>query len=188
MTHPALILIDFQRGFSDPRWGERNNPNAEVNARALLDHWRLSGWPVFHVRHLSIEPGSPLAATSEGADFIPVLSPLHGEAVIEKSVNSAFIGTRLEQALRDAGLTDLVVAGLTTPHCVSTTCRMAANLGFSVSLVHDACASYASNADMSWTDRATALTAQMVHDTAIAHLHGEFVSAYDTSSMVARKL
>ena len=180
----ALILIDFQTGFDDPVWGARNNPDAEQNAARLLHHWRGHGWPLFHVRHLSREAGSPLAAGSDGAGFKPPLAPGAGEALIEKTVNSAFIGTDLESRLRASGITDLVICGLTTPHCVSTTCRMAANLGFAVTLAHDACAAFEKNADMSWKPAAQAMSASAIHDSAVAHLSGEFVYARTTAHII----
>lgn len=179
----ALILIDIQRGFDRPVWGTRNNPDAEMNAARLLGHWRAQDWPLFHVRHLSTTSGSPLEAGQTGADFKPETQPQGNEPIIEKTVNSAFIGTDLEAQLRTGNITDLVICGLTTPHCVSTTARMAANLGFSVTLAHDACAAFTSNADMSWQDAPT-LTAQQIHDTAIAHLHGEFVTANTTDAII----
>lgn len=179
----ALILIDIQKGFDSPFWGARNNPNAEENAARLLQHWRARHAPVFHIRHLSSTAGSPLVAGQAGADFKPEVQPMPNEAVIEKSVNSAFIGTDLEDHLRRAGITDLVICGLTTPHCVSTTARMAANLGFAVTLAHDACAAFTSNADMSWQGGA-ALTAAQNHVGAIAHLHGEFVTAKSTDVII----
>lgn len=180
----ALILIDIQRGFERPVWGARGNPEAEANAARLLEHWRAAGWPLFHVRHLSTTPGSPLEAGQSGADFKPGVQPRGHEPVIEKSVNSAFIGTDLEAQLRSRNITDLVICGLTTPHCVSTTSRMAANLGFGVTLAHDACAAFSSNADMSWQTGAPALTAQQIHDGAVAHLHGEFVTAIATDAII----
>ena len=179
----ALILIDIQQGFDSPYWGARNNPDAETNAARLLKHWRAAAWPLFHVKHLSTTAGSPLEAGQSGADFKPEVQPRDNEPVIEKTVNSAFIGTDLEAQLRARGITDLLICGLTTPHCVSTTARMAANLGFSVTLAHDACAAFSSNADMTWQTGATPLTPQQIHDTAIAHLHGEFVSAKSTDSI-----
>lgn len=173
----ALVMIDFQTGFNDPVWGARNNPEAEQHARTLLDAARRSGWAVHMVRHLSVDPQSPLHGSSDGANFIPGFAPQDTDALHEKSVNSAFIGTSLEQDLRNAGLTHLVICGLTTPHCVSTSVRMAANLGFVVTLAHDACAAFAATADMSWQAGSPDMSAEDSHRAAIAHLHGEFATA-----------
>ena len=179
MAARALVLIDIQRGFDDPRWGTRNNPEAEANAGALLARWRAAQAPVTHIRHVSVEPGSPLVG--DGAAFKPEVTPLPHEPVFEKSVNSAFIGTGLEAHLRAQGVGALTIAGLTTPHCVSTTTRMAANLGFDVALVADACAAFATNADTSFDD-GPALTPDQIHRTALAHLHGEFAAVLTTTA------
>lgn len=179
----ALILIDIQKGFNAPIWGKRNNLDAETNAAKLLAHWRANGWPIFHIRHVSVEPNSPLSGS--GTAFKPEVEPLADEVILEKSVNSAFIGTDLEIRLRESKIPNLVICGLTTPHCVSTTTRMAANLGFTVKLVADACASFTSNADMSWKPDASALDAQTIHDTALAHLHGEFATVVQSTELLA---
>jgi nicotinamidase-related amidase len=180
----ALILIDFQAGFENPVWGARNNPGAEAQAARLLGAWRTGGGPIAHIRHLSTTPGSPLSGP--GAAWMSALAPQGTEARFEKSVNSAFIGTGLEAWLRDRDVTALVIAGLTTPHCVSTTCRMGANLGFSVTLAHDACAAFTANADTSWsTDVRPDLSARAIHYTAVSHLHGEFVTAFTVADLLA---
>lgn len=185
MSAQALVLIDFQRGFDAPIWGARNNPDAEAQARALLDHWRAYRAPVIHIRHQSLTEGSPLAAGSTGSAFKPELTPIAGEAVFEKSVNSAFIGTGLEAHLRAAGIDRLVICGLTTPHCVSTSARMGANLGFDVTLAHDACAAFATNARLDWAESSLPpLSAQAIHEAAVAHLHGEFVTATATATLL----
>ncbi|MGB0695318.1 MAG: cysteine hydrolase family protein [Rhodospirillaceae bacterium] len=168
----TLILIDIQRGFDHPRWGARNNPDAEQTAGALLQHWRAKGGLVAHIRHVSVESGSPLKGA--GTEFKPEVTPFGDEVIFEKSVNSAFIGTGLEAFLRQNGATKLTLCGLTTPHCVSTTTRMAANLGFSVDLVADACAAFTANADTSFVPGAVALDAGAIHFAALSHLHGEF--------------
>jgi len=172
----ALILIDIQWGFDEPRWGPRNNPGAEANAAKLLGAWRLSGRPLFHVQHRSVTPGSPLRPGQPGCDHKPEVRPLPGEPVIGKSVNSAFIGTDLEARLRAAGIGTLVMAGLTTPHCVSTTVRMAGNLGFGVHVAADATAAYAQTG---YDGRQYG--AQIVHEVALANLHGEFAEVADTA-------
>lgn len=177
----TLLLIDIQKGFNDPIWGERNNPDAEARAGDLLSVWRAKSLSVIHVRHVSTTPGSPLRG--QGTQFKPEVMPRDGEAVIEKSVNSAFIGTDLMERLAALGTQGLTICGLTTPHCVSTTTRMAANLGFSVRVAEDACAAFSSNADVSF-DAGPALSAQDIHRTALAHLHGEFAHVCQSAEAI----
>src|SRR5690242_2229527 len=90
---PALILIDIQKGFDDiDYWGgQRNNPDAEKNAAALLWLWRERKLPVFHVKHCSTNPKSLLRESEEGNEFKDIVKPMDSEPVIKKKVNSAFI-------------------------------------------------------------------------------------------------
>jgi nicotinamidase-related amidase len=185
MNAAALVLIDIQAGFDNPAWGDRNNVQAEANAARLLAAWRDAGAPVIHIRHVSREPGSPLGP-GPGSAFKAEVTPLPGETIFEKSVNSAFIGTGLEDHLRAQGIDRLVICGLTTPHCVSTTTRMAANLGFDVRLAHDACASFAGNARTDWAEGLAPMDASAIHATAVSHLHGEFAAALSTDAVLTQ--
>lgn len=167
----ALLSIDVQLGIENPRHGRRNNPDAERHIAELLAAWRRAGRPVVHVQHMSTEPDSLLRPELPGNAFKPEGMPLPGEPVFQKTVNSGFIGTTLEAHLRAAGIRHLVCVGLTTDHCVSTTVRMAANLGFEVTVVSDATATF----ERTGPDGAH-YSADTVHRLALASLHGEFAT------------
>ncbi len=180
----ALILIDIQIGFNDPIWGARNNPGAEDQAGRLLKRWRSDAAPIVHIRHVSTEPDSPLGPMTGGTRFKPQVTPMPGEVILEKSVNSAFIGTGLDTHLRDLGVTAIVTCGLTTPHCVSTTTRMGANLGFDVRLSHDATAAFEFNANTGWSQGLDAPSAEQIHTAALSHIHGEFARVMSTDAIL----
>ena len=175
---PALILIDIQKGFDDiDYWGgQRNNLNAEENASSLLKLWRENDLPIFHIKHCSSIPTSLLNETNAGNEFKDMVKPLNIEPIIKKNVNSAFIGTNLEEQLRKAGITKLVIVGLTTDHCVSTTARMAGNLGFDTYIVSDATATF----NKKGIDGLN-YSAELIHETALASLNNEFATVITTN-------
>jgi nicotinamidase-related amidase len=175
----ALLLIDLQKGFDAPKWGRRNNPQMEGRIVALLGAWRASRRPVIHARHMSTFADSPLRPGQAGNDFKSLTAPAQGELVIEKQVNSCFIGTSLEAELRRRGLEALVIAGLTTNHCVSTTARMAGNLGFKAWVVSDATATF----DRVGPD-GVRYPAEQIQAIALCDLHGEFATVIDTGTAI----
>ena len=181
-SNAALLIIDLQKAIDDPRWaadGPRNNPGAEAAVARLLAAWREARRPIFHVRHDSMEPNSTYRPGQPGNAFKPEAMPLPGEPVIVKRVNSAFIGTDLEQRLRDAGIHTLVVAGVITNNSVEATVRMAGNLGFDVRLVEDACFTYPR------FDHAGRLrSAEEVHAMSLANMDGEYCTVVTTSTVL----
>ena len=116
----VLIVIDVQKGFLDPSWGPRNNPEAEANIASLIVAWRRSGWPIRHIHHSSRSPAGSFYRGTSGHEPKPEAIPASGEPIHLKEVNSGFIGTSLEQDLRADGVNTLVLVGLTTSHYVST--------------------------------------------------------------------
>lgn len=212
----ALILVDNQAAFSDAatlsHWGNgRSNPLYETNIQALISAFRTAReeastlLEVIHVFHSSTTLGSPLHPSHPGQGIRPLdfaTPALDGsEPVFWKSVNSSFIGTGLEAHLRDNGFRQIIIAGLTTDHCVSTTVRMAANLGVvdryldegpvklrsdgthlkevsvdrgRIILVSDATATFGKGE----------FDAETVHKVSVASLDGEFADVIGTEEVV----
>jgi nicotinamidase-related amidase len=175
----ALIVIDVQKGFDEPYWGPRNNPQAEHNIAQLLSHARANKLPIFHIKHNSRSPRSPLHPDNPGNAFKDIVTPRNGEPVIGKDVNSAFIGTDLEAQLRAAGIDSVIIVGLTTPHCISTTARMASNLGFATTIVSDATAAHAGRGP-----DGKEVDAETMHYHALAALNGEFAKIVTSEDLV----
>jgi nicotinamidase-related amidase len=176
----ALLVVDMQAGFDDPAWGPRNNPAAEANVASLIAVWRATRAPLIHVHHNSPDAGGRLRAGTPGVVPKPEAQPLPGEPIYLKAVNSAFIGTSLEADLRRMAIDTLVIVGLTTNHCISTTARMAGNLGFETYVVADATATF----DRRALDGALR-HAEDVHAAALSDLQGEFATVVDTQSVIA---
>lgn len=202
----ALILIDNQSAFSNPstisHWGtSRSNPFYETEVKALLKAFRAakktSSAPleIIHIFHSSTTPGSPLHPDhpAQGIQPLDFATPAAdgSEPVFWKSVNSAFIGTQLEPYLREKGIRQVLFAGLTTDHCVSTTVRMAANLGVvdrrsdgmhgkevvvekgRIILIDDATATFGKGG----------FDAETVHKVSVASLEGEFADVIEAAEV-----
>lgn len=139
LDRAVLLPIDMQKAFDAPPWPRRWNEDVDANGLALLAAWRDAGRPIIHVRHDSVEPGSSLAPDAPGNAFRPGFGPQADEPLVTKSVNSAFIGTDLDLRLKRLGAKHVVVFGISTDMCVSTTVRTGANMGWDMVLVPDAC-------------------------------------------------
>ncbi len=176
----VLMIIDVQLAADHPKWGPRNNPGAEGKIAELLAAWRAAQMPIIHIRHDSVTPGSPYTPDTPGHPFKPEAMPLAGETVIGKNANSAFVNTELDARLGDMGATTLVMCGVSTPHCVSTTVRHAGNLGYRVFVAADAC----------WCVDVRDLTGKLwpaedVHQMELAVLNGEFATVTSGDALIA---
>ncbi|REC63566.1 cysteine hydrolase [Chryseobacterium pennae] len=177
---PALLLIDIQKGFLDENYwgGNRNNKDAEKISRKILERWRELNLPVFHVRHSSVNPQSKLHESDPGFEFNDNVLPQNEECIITKNVNSAFIGTDLKEKLDFQKINTVVILGITTNHCVSTTTRMAGNFGYETYVISDATAAF---------DRigiqGEKYDAELVHLMALANLNEEFATVLNSEEL-----
>jgi nicotinamidase-related amidase len=181
----ALLVIDVQQGVDDLVYyggpnGRRNNPTAEQNMLELIAAWRDHGLPIFFSLHDSREQGSPLKLSLPTGASKPGFEPDPSDGIVTKDVNGAFIGTDLEIQLRRAGIRRLAIVGFFTNMCVETTTRQAGNLGFDTYLGHDGCAA-TNRIGPDDVDR----DPELVHDMAVANLHGEFCTAVATTDLAS---
>lgn len=138
----ALVIVDIQNDYFPGGAHPLHEPEAAASAaRATLERFRAAGEHVVHVKHVWEGPEATfMRPGTEGVEINDAVAPLPGEAVISKDAPNAFLRTPLEKELREHGVKEVVVCGMMTCVCVDATVRAAADLGFKVTLVHDACA------------------------------------------------
>ena len=171
MDSTTLVVVDVQKAFDDEGyWGVRNNPDCEANVAALIGAWREAGRPIVFVRH---------EFETHAWDFKDVVSGAP-DLLVSKTVNSAFYGEPdLDAWLRAREISRLVVCGITTDHCVSTTVRMGDNLGYEVLLPLDATHTFGRVGP-----DGAALTADELARATATSLHEEFATVVRTEALV----
>jgi nicotinamidase-related amidase len=177
----VLLLINVQEGFDDPKWGIRNNLEAEPNMARILARWRGTGRAVVFVQHQSVEPKSPLRSRTRATQIKGVVRPLPSETVVEKSRNSAFADTELGRVLQDLRCDSLVFVGIPLDHCVDASIRSASDLGFRCFVVADATVSF----ERVGHDGA-AVGADDIHRAVLAGLNQEFATVVTTGAVLAQ--
>tara|TARA_B100001142_G_C14197039_1_gene602227 strand:- start:332 stop:907 length:576 start_codon:yes stop_codon:yes gene_type:complete len=178
--NPALLLVDIQKAFLEKDYPGliRNNEHAEFICGKILKKWRTLDLPIIHVRHSSTNPESKLHNSRPGFEFNDYVTPLETEMVLTKEVNSAFIGTNLENILIKSHIDTLVIVGMTTNHCISTTVRMSGNLGFDTYLISDSTACYNTkglNGEI--------IACNTIYNSALASLQEEFATVIDSKEL-----
>lgn len=138
----TLVIIDVQNFyFEGGKLPLSGALEASRKVQTLLEAFRARGWPVVHVLHLGKGQAAPSPdAGEEPYRAHPNVMPRPGEPVIGKREANAFRDTELLATLRRLGSTRLVIAGMQTHMCVEAATRAAADLGFQVTVVQDACA------------------------------------------------
>lgn len=179
----ALLIIDIQNDYFSGGKMELEKPlDASSNAAKMLQWFRERGLPVFHIQHISERPGATFFLPGDrGADIHPSVAPREGETVVVKHYPNSFRETRLAESLRELQVNRVVVCGMMTHMCVDATVRAAADLGFDVIVLPDACATRALAFDK------VSVPADHVQAAFIAALttYGRAMTAQEAASMLA---
>jgi nicotinamidase-related amidase len=138
----ALLLIDLQNDYFPGGAYELDRiVEASQKSAALLEKFRSAGKPLIHVRHEFPSAEAPFFRPgTEGAAIHASVAPLPGEPVITKGQVNAFQQTGLNERLKELGIDHLVIAGAMSHMCIEAATRAAADLGYQVEVIHDACA------------------------------------------------
>ncbi len=166
----GLLLVDLQNDYFPGGKMELTGVlKASEKARSLLDHFRKNSLPVYHVHHISTHPGAAFfLSRTEGAKIHAAVEPLAGEKVFQKHFPNSFRETHLLETLRKQDVEDLIVAGAMSHMCVDATVRAACDLGFSCTVIEDACATK----DLEF--REILVPAAQVHRAFMAALHAAY--------------
>ena len=160
----ALLIIDIQNFYFEGGSVPLTGPvEAARQARRVLDRFRERHLPVIHVRHV---PAS--GPVTDQYAIRPEVGPLPGEKVVEKRYANSFRETPLLELLRGLGVKRLVIVGMQTHMCVEAAARAAADLGFEVTVVADACATRPLEYD------GVQVPAAQVHASTLAALKGTY--------------
>jgi nicotinamidase-related amidase len=175
----ALVIIDIQNDYFPG--GAMQLEGAEAagaKAGAAIAKFRKDGNPVIHVRHVSVRPGATFFLPgTKGAEIHPSVKPSAGELVIEKNFPNSFRSTSLKDELDKGKIKDLVVAGMMTHMCVDASVRHAADLGYKVTLLADACATRAQSFG------GETVPARQVHAAFLAALNGFYAKVVNTHEL-----
>ena len=179
MADTALIVIDIQNDYFPGGAMELEGADdAGAKAAQVMRKFRDQKLPIIHVRHLSVRPGSTFFIPgTKGADIHSSVTPNSGETVIEKNFPNSFRNTPLKETLEKQGVKNLVVAGMMTHMCVDASVRHAADLGYKITLLGDACATRAQ------TYGGEKVPARQVHAAFLAALNGFYARVVNTHEL-----
>ena len=179
MAERALVIIDIQNDyFPGGKMELEGSEAAAANAARALEGFRREQLPIVHVRHLSVRPGSTFFIPgTAGAEIHERVRPREAERVVEKNFPNSFRATDLDRVLKDAGAKELVVAGMMTHMCVDASVRQAADLGYKITLLGDACATRAQSFG------GESVPARQVHAAFLAALNGFYAKVIRTDEL-----
>ena len=165
----ALLIIDVQNDYFEGGACQLHDPQkAEEKIISLIEESRRLGRHIIYVKHINPDSDAFFKEGTYGCEISELIKPLPTDIAINKYCPNSFLGTELNDCLRNLGVEKLIVCGMMTHMCVDTTVRAAMDYGYEVSLVADACATRDLEID------GEIIPAEIVQKTCIASLSGIF--------------
>ncbi len=182
MTRRALIVVDLQNDyFASGKLPLVVIDAAAVNAARVIDAAHASGDTVIHIRHEFARPDAPFFAPgSQGAQIHFLVRPAEGEPVIVENHANSFRSTTLKDALDAKSIENVVIVGAMSHMCIDATTRAAADFGYKVTVVHDACATR----DLEFGGQK--ILAEQVHAAFMAALASSYATLVTAADYVSR--
>lgn len=183
MTNQALIVIDLQNDyFPDGKLPLEEIEAAAANAGKAIASARKSQLPIIHVQHHATKPGAPFFVPgTRGVEIHVSVTPNEGEAIVTKNYANSFRDTSLRDNLVSHDVSDIIIVGAMSHMCIDAATRAAADLGYSVTVLHDACATR----DLQFEDRIVA--AADVHSAYMSALSASYASVISTDNWLAQQ-
>jgi len=178
----GLILVDIQNDyFAGGRMALVGMHAAGKTAGQVLTFFRDNRWPIFHIQHISKREGATFFLPgTKGAEIHDCVGPRPNESVIEKHFPNSFRETRLLEKLKNTGVEKVVICGAMSHMCIDATTRAAADIGFTCTVVHDACATR--NLDFGNKK----ILAQDVHASFMAALGSAYAQVINCGEFIAK--
>ncbi|HAH22589.1 MAG TPA: cysteine hydrolase [Prolixibacteraceae bacterium] len=180
MKNQLLVLVDIQNDyFTGGKMELYHMEEASANAALLLSLFRERNWPLVHIQHISLKANASFFVSgSRGVEIHSSVLPLEGEHIVEKHFPNSFRQTNLLEILSAQNIDELVICGAMSHMCIDTTTRAACDLGYPVTLIHDACAT------RNLTFNNQVVEATDVQTAYMAALNGSFAKVISASEYV----
>ena len=178
----ALLVIDVQMALAhdDAAGADRSCREAEDNISKLLADFRTKDVPIIHIHHHGTDPDDPFHPDAEGSKVQPIANPQAGEPIIVKTTSSGFVNTELLNTLTELRVEQTILCGATANHCVESTTRSSADLGFNPVYVSDAVWAYGVTGPDGQEH-----SGDQIHSTCLATLKDEIAEVQNTKVVLA---
>ncbi|HDR7314456.1 TPA: cysteine hydrolase [Bacillus cytotoxicus] len=176
----ALLLVDIQNDyFPNGKMELRNAVEASEYARQLLQYFRQTNQPIFHIQHVSFgDHATFFLPNTEGVHIHESVRPLQNETVILKHYPNSFRETNLLQKLQKLKIERIIICGMMTHMCIDATVRAAFDFGFHCTMIHDACATK----DLLFKN--ATIPAVYIHNTILASLNEGYADVISTEEFL----